>query len=227
MLTHLLTLLESVLALGETHIGCFSITSRILCETLGAAWWLTVVYGPQDVMEKTLFLDELAAARDLCDGAWIVIGDFNLILEAADKSSGRINRASMLRFRCFVDEAELQDLHLVGRSYTWSNERERPTLVRLDRALTSLDWEDLFPDSSLQALASDASDHAPLLLQTNTGFTRKPRFHFECFWPKIDDYEEAVSRAGGARRAFLILCSGWIACSAAWLRSCRAGPPRR
>ena len=56
---------------------------------------------------------------------------------------------------------ELQDMHLHGRCFTWSNERERPTLVRLDRVLISIK----FPNAHLRGLGSDASDHCPLLLQ--------------------------------------------------------------
>jgi hypothetical protein len=28
-----------------------------------------------------------------------------------------------------------------GRLFTWSNEREVPTLTRIDRALVSVDWD--------------------------------------------------------------------------------------
>ena len=88
----------------------------------------------------------------------------------------------------------MQDLLLHGRAFTWSSEREQPTLVRLDRTLASLEWEDLFPNSFLQALSSDASDHSPLLLQTNPGFLRKRRFQFEAFWPRLEGYQEVVAR---------------------------------
>uniref|UniRef100_A0A0A9CA11 Endonuclease/exonuclease/phosphatase domain-containing protein n=1 Tax=Arundo donax TaxID=35708 RepID=A0A0A9CA11_ARUDO len=53
---------------------------------------------------------------------------------------------------------------LLGRKYTWSNERRSPTLVRLDRVFCSSDWEDIFPDSLLQSAASVVSDHCPLVL---------------------------------------------------------------
>lgn len=78
-------------------------------------------------------------------------------------------------------ELELLDIHLHGRRYMWSNESEDPTLVRLDRALASLDWEERFPACHLQAMASDASDHCLLMLHTNLAMTTKPRFHFEIF----------------------------------------------
>lgn len=77
-----------------------------------------------------------------------------------------------------MDDEELKDVHLHGR-YTWSNEREAPTLEKLDRFLVSIDWEDLFPGAFLQALSSEFSDHAPLLLSTNADFHTKKRFHFE------------------------------------------------
>lgn len=70
-----------------------------------------------------------------------------------------------------------------------------PTLVRLGRVLVSVDWDELFPNSHLRGLSSDASDHCPLLLHTNLGAMSKARFHFEAFWPKFDDYLNTVAAA--------------------------------
>jgi exonuclease III len=99
----------------------------------------TSVYGPQADGDKALFMDELEAIRDACSGPWAVLGDFNLILDAADKNNARINRRNMGMFRRVVDRLKLCDMHLHGRLYTWSNERANPTLVKLDRLLASLD----------------------------------------------------------------------------------------
>ena len=142
------------------------------------------VYGPQENADKVLFLEELEAIRDDCQGPWVVAGDLNLILDPADKNNARINRRNIARFRRTVDALELRDIHLHGRTYTWSNERSDPTLVKLDRVLTSVDWEETHPHCFLQALSSD---HCPLMLQTNASFRSKLRFHFEIFWPKFDD----------------------------------------
>jgi len=128
-------------------------------------WWLTSVYGPQDDGDKAVFLEELEAIRDACAGPWAITGDFNLILNEADKSNERIDRANPHRFRRTVATLELQDMHLHGRCFTWSNERERPTLVRLDRVLISVDWDEKFLNAHLHGLGCDASDHCPLLLQ--------------------------------------------------------------
>jgi hypothetical protein len=50
------------------------------------------------------------------------------------------------------------------------------------------------PPPGCQALSTDASDHCPLFLQTNMTFSPKPRFHFEVFWPKFSDYQDALKR---------------------------------
>jgi hypothetical protein len=38
------------------------------------------VYGPQDDQEKVMFLQELRSIRTICNGPWLVVGDFNIIL---------------------------------------------------------------------------------------------------------------------------------------------------
>ena len=119
----------------------------------------------------------------------------HLILNESDKSNDRIDRANLRRFRRTVSALELQDLHLHGRRFTWSHERENPTLVRLDRVLVSIEWETMFPNAHLRGLGSEASDHSALLLQTNLGSWCKARFHFEAFWPSFDDYCEVVAGA--------------------------------
>ena len=150
---------------------------------------------PDEDRDKVLLLEELEAIRDACPGPWVLTGDFNLILNEADKSNDKVDRANLRRFRRTVAALELQDLHLHERCFTWSNEHENPTLVRLDRVLVSLDWDTLFPNTHLRGLGSEASDHCALLLQTNMGQMSKARFHFEVFWPKFEDYDEFIVQA--------------------------------
>jgi hypothetical protein len=67
--------------------------------------------------------------RQDCAGPWVLGGDFNLIYQAEDKNNPNLDRAMMGRFRRVINEAELQEIPLIGRQFTWSNERESPTLV--------------------------------------------------------------------------------------------------
>jgi hypothetical protein len=36
------------------------------------------------------------------------------------------------------------EIHMVGGGFTWSNNHESPTLVKLDKVLMSKNWEDIF-----------------------------------------------------------------------------------
>lgn len=67
--------------------------------------------------------------------------------------------------------------------------------MKLDRVLCSIDWEELFPDCLLQSFASEDLDHCPLLLGLNDNKAGRRRFHFESFWPKLEEYHETVANA--------------------------------
>jgi hypothetical protein len=70
-------------------------------------------------------------------------GVFHLIVDVADKNNANLNRRMMGKFRKLLAEVELKELYLNRRRYTWSNERERATLERLDRC--SLLWTGRWP----------------------------------------------------------------------------------
>ena len=153
------------------------------------------MYGPQGNDDKIQFLQELRDIRAACPGPWVVAGDFNLIYRDEDKNNANYNRAMMGRFRRFINDLALKEIPLHGRKYTWSNQQNSPTLVKLDRVLCSVDWEEKFPNSLLQSMASDDSDHCPLLLGLQDNKPGQPRFHFESFWTKLDGFQEAVASA--------------------------------
>ena len=139
---------SSRVSVTRTQVDSYSVSLQ-LSYIGGVPWALTVVYGPTVDSRKLEFLEELRQVRTAFPGPWAVAGDFNLILEAADKNNDRINRRMMGRFRRLLNDLELKEQDLVGRRYTWSNERRTPTLVKLDRWFCSVDWELSFPDCLL------------------------------------------------------------------------------
>lgn len=149
---------SSVVQALSSRVDSYSVLVHFM-EEEGRNWWFSGVYGPQEDNDKLLFLQELRDIRALCHGPWMVVGDFNLIYQAEDKNNANLNRALMGRFWRFLDDCELKEVQLLGRKFTWSNERDSPTLVRLDRAFCCSDWEEIFPDAVLQSASSSASDH--------------------------------------------------------------------
>uniref|UniRef100_A0A453HXG8 Endonuclease/exonuclease/phosphatase domain-containing protein n=1 Tax=Aegilops tauschii subsp. strangulata TaxID=200361 RepID=A0A453HXG8_AEGTS len=56
-------------------------TNALTVDTVsGMPWWLTVVYVPQDDVDKVAFMQELREIKADCAGPWMLCGDFNLIL---------------------------------------------------------------------------------------------------------------------------------------------------
>ena len=102
---------------------------------------MSTEYRPQsNDRDKIAFLEELRMVRQSCPGMLMICGDLNLIYRTADKSNVRLNLCMMGRFCRFIDDMHLQELHLKGRRYTWSSQRDSPTLEKLDRFLVSDDW---------------------------------------------------------------------------------------
>ncbi|WVZ67318.1 hypothetical protein U9M48_016414 [Paspalum notatum var. saurae] len=169
-----------------------AITARIQSTRSPSSWWISVVYGPQTENDKMNFMQELRQLYSISSDEWLIIGDFNLIVNAQDKSNDNINQRLLGAFRSILNDLELNELPLKGRKYTWTNGR---THTKIDRAFCSNGWDLLFPNCSLQATSSLVSDHCPLILSGCT--LRRPfkGFRFESFWPKLDGFKEVVSRA--------------------------------
>jgi hypothetical protein len=62
----------------------------------------------------------------------MIAGDFNLIYKDEDKNNCNYNRAMIGYFNKFIDDLALKKIRLYGRKYTWSNQQEVATTVKLD-----------------------------------------------------------------------------------------------
>lgn len=97
---------------------------------------------------------------------WVIIGDFNCVLLAEERSSRSAVSSS---FKSRVDSNGLIDLGYFGSCYTWSHgasvETRQP--ARLDRAISCDAWRRLFPGASVHHLTHAYSDHSLVLLDLN------------------------------------------------------------
>lgn len=165
-----------------------------------------MVYGPQNENEKMEFLQELKEIKELVGQRWLIIGDFNMIMHAEDKSSSILNQRVMGAFREAVNAMLLKEIKLIGRKYAWSNSR---THTCIDRAFCTVDWEVMLPSCELRAESSASSDHSPLLLVGDVTRRLYKGFKFECFWPQLPGYLDVVSESWnqptGVHNAYLNL----------------------
>jgi hypothetical protein len=130
--------------------------------------------------------------KQVASEKWLLIGDFNLILQARDKSNNNLNRRLMGAFQDAIQDFELKELNLLGRKFTWSNDR---THTRIDRAFCSVEWDLMLPRVFLQALSSNVSDHCPLVIAGSSTVRRFAGFRFESFWPRLPGYHDVVLTA--------------------------------
>jgi hypothetical protein len=103
-----------------------------------------------------------------------------------------VDKFVFIRWGCH--KACPKEMHLNGRLFTWNNERNHPTIERIERAFISKEWDESYPNHDLCSLPSMCSDHAPLLLCTNNMFKHHKRFHFMAYKPKFLGYLDMVQR---------------------------------
>ncbi|CAM0870529.1 unnamed protein product [Alopecurus aequalis] len=203
-----------------SQTGRFTTSSALsidlLCRADSSSLRVTNVYGPCARAEKESFLSDIDTHAPTDDSPWIVLGDFNLSRAASDRNNRNFSLPEASLFNEFVNRLCLVDLPLRDRRFTWSNQRDSPTLVRLDWVFVNLAWNDRFPSSSLASLSRDSSDHVALIASISTAIPRSSVFRFKRSWSLHPAFRASISRAWGS--AFRTDATGRIV---ARLRRCR------
>jgi hypothetical protein len=162
--------------------------------------------SPQDEPNKIRFLEEIRSARNICVGPWAVMGDCNLILEEKDKNNRNLNRWMMRKFEKSVHDLMLNNIHLNGHAFTWTDDQQNSALTRIDRVMGSVKWH-LPPRLLFTGPWSTTSDHCPLLLSTVLDGIKWKRFRLKSFWINKEGFMEIVEGLwnNGNQDKFVIL----------------------
>jgi exonuclease III len=152
---------DSKIELSNIREGHFSISTQAMIRSSLTGFTITGVYGPTRRTDKIAFLGHLRSLKQDAEDSWLILGDFNVIYRARDKNNRNLNFSPMRQFRRTLESCDLKELHLQNRRFTWSNERHRPTLVRLDRFFCNQNWDMAFKGCTLHVLSSTRSDHCP------------------------------------------------------------------
>lgn len=183
------------LTLASTITREFTLTTKFTLNADGSAFFVTNVYAPTLCSEKLAFLAEIADLASQIDGPWLLLGDYNLTREPSDKNNDHFNLSEARQFNDLINILALLEIPLVDRAYTWSNKRETPTLVRLDRCLVNLDWDLMLPNTCLSSLTRFVSDHVSLLLTATTKVPKGECFRFENTWLSHEAFKAKVKAA--------------------------------
>jgi hypothetical protein len=109
------------------------------------------------------------------------MGDFNFYryAENRNKVGGNFNDSLVFNIMSHIG---LIELPIKGRTYTWSDMKDKPSLEQIDWFFTSPAWTSQFPLSLVLPLAKTTSDHLPCKVQIGTNIPKANIFRFENFW---------------------------------------------
>ncbi|KAJ1383339.1 Endonuclease/exonuclease/phosphatase superfamily [Sesbania bispinosa] len=181
------------------------IHTSISGREINSPWECSFIYAPPTPANRRAYWSLLAQLQPFRDQPWALIGDFNEILDPSEKEGIRPpNSSSMLRFRNFVDSANLIDLELKGASFTWfSNPHQgQVTREKFDRVLLNNSWRTIHPHASVSARPAISSDHTPLLLEVEPSEKSGKSFKYEVLWDEHEDCQKVVGE-GGWRAALI------------------------
>ncbi|EOX99810.1 Uncharacterized protein TCM_008765 [Theobroma cacao] len=176
---------------------------------------LWILFG----MDGCLLMDVIGRLRGLAlmwrrdvDIVVVSIQKTILIQRFSEKEGGKDRRESQMReFREVSDNCELEGLGFRGPKFTWWNNREEEAFIkcRLDKALRSDTWHELFPRAAIFNESPGASDHfAERLDLFHLQRVRwKRRLRYEEAWLYDDDCKrmivEVLSNNDGSHRSLM------------------------
>ncbi|GFS37592.1 hypothetical protein Acr_00g0052930 [Actinidia rufa] len=145
------------------------------------------VYAPNDTGERKLLWEELLQLKSSFTDPWCLGGDLNEVKADAERSGYLNPSLGMDDLIEFIDVAELHDLPLVGRRFTWTNFQAHIKQSRLDRFLVSSEWCEKFKirqwglprpisDHYLLLISDEEKDWGPKIFRFMDAWLSHPKF---------------------------------------------------
>ncbi|KAG5630156.1 hypothetical protein H5410_001873 [Solanum commersonii] len=98
----------------------------------------------------------------------------------------------MAEFSECINNLQLVDPPLFGRSFTWRRGESHNSDSRIDRFLYSANLEDVFLQVRQTLLPRIGSDHNPILLNCGNCNFKKSYFKFENWWLEVEGFKDKV-----------------------------------
>ncbi|XP_010669917.1 uncharacterized protein LOC104887033 [Beta vulgaris subsp. vulgaris] len=168
--------------------SCFTVDVRMLTEQMiygvmnhkasGVQFCLSMVYGHNDKEKRSeLWNDLIKCSRDVMNTQWVVMGDFNNILNLNERIGQPVLFSEIERFRNCVDSCGLGDAKMTGPFYTWSNKQQEDDYVttKIDRVLVNGQWELCYPYTEAAFLLEGCYDHCPCIVKIHKELNKRAK----------------------------------------------------
>ncbi|KAL0293543.1 UNVERIFIED_CONTAM: hypothetical protein Sradi_6930800 [Sesamum radiatum] len=181
----------NILAVDKQFIHCDVTNKKEHTKCL-----ITVLYGDNELTgRRELWQGILQLSRNITDEPWLVMGDFNVVIDDSEVSGYAADtRASMAEFLECITESELNHLPFTGAHFTWHNCNDggRSLWKRLDRMLVNEAWLVKWPQSKYVSANPRTSDHSPLILQGQDRRMENHIFRFENYMTKMQGFQHLI-----------------------------------
>ena len=117
----------TVFDVGAIDEGNFYTKFLLKNKEDGFTWALYAIYGPAQQQYKTSFLAELASVCSKETHPMLIGGDFNILRKPEEKNNDNFDPKWPNLFNSVIELADLQEINLSGRLYTWANDLTPPT----------------------------------------------------------------------------------------------------
>lgn len=150
-------------------------------ETINKNWkgCVTFIYAQNSVDKRKQLWQTLTDLSKGMNSPWLLLGDFNVVLDSTEKisDSGSLISDELSTFFSLFD---LHDHRFIGNNLTWDNGH---TWCKLDRVLCNGIWESTFLGTVVEFLSKGISDHSPALVKVfSPTMSHSPSFKFKNFW---------------------------------------------
>ncbi|KAL0300440.1 UNVERIFIED_CONTAM: hypothetical protein Scaly_3046100 [Sesamum calycinum] len=181
----------NILAVDKQFIHCDMTNKKEHTKCL-----ITVLYGDNELTgRRELWHGILQLSRTITDEPWLVMGDFNAVIDDSEVSGYAADtRVSMAEFLECITESELNHLPFTGAHFTWHNcsDGGRSLWKRLDRMLVNEAWLVKWPQSKYVSANPRTSDHSPLILQGQDRRMDNYIFRFENYMTKMQGFQRLI-----------------------------------
>ncbi|XP_062075481.1 uncharacterized protein LOC133779544 [Humulus lupulus] len=127
--------------------------------------------------------------------AWVVMGDFNEILNKEERLGKRVKYSTATNFIDCIGECQLEDVKCSGCFYTWSNKQQGDDRIcsKIDRVLANQTWLNCFNNAEAVFLPEGIFDHTPVILAVYPEIlSGKKPFKYFRMWSSHPKYSESV-----------------------------------
>ncbi|KAH0712004.1 hypothetical protein KY285_007640 [Solanum tuberosum] len=131
---------------------------------------------------------------------WLVIGDFNSVLNSEDKLRGHpVSWAEVIDFQTYIDTCGLVELAHNGPRYTWNDRNSSQRIYsRIDWMFINNEWLTSMPACKAMYLNEGISDHCPIKItfEENNVKTRRA-FKYCNVWSKHPQFKHVILEGWG------------------------------